>query len=75
MDSEPIQMVHLQQPLDQSLALLRDIVVDVLETSLSDLLEELGLALGAEGVVALQHHVEEDAQRPHVCVDGTVVYL
>lgn len=49
--------------------------MDVLEVPPLDLLEELLLALGAEGVVALQHHVEEDAQWPHVGVDGRVVHL
>ena len=61
MNGESIKVIDLQQPFNQSFTLLRDIAVDVFKTSLSDLFEELGLALGAEGVVALQHHVEEDA--------------
>lgn len=68
-------MAHPQQALDHPLALLRDIVDDVLEVPAADLLEELGLVLGAEGVVALEEDVEEDAQRPHVGVDGRVVHL
>lgn len=58
MNGEAIKVIDLQQPFDQSFALLRYIIVDVFETTLSDLFEELGLALGAEGVIALQHHVE-----------------
>lgn len=72
---EPLQRVHAQQALDQVLAPTRDIVVDVLEAALPDLLEQLVLGLGAEGVVALQHHVQQDAHRPHVRVDGHVVAL
>lgn len=47
-------MVHPQQALYHPLALLRDIVDDVLEVPTADLLEELGLVLGAEGVIALE---------------------
>jgi hypothetical protein len=68
-------VVDPEEALDEFLALLGGVVVDVLEAATLDLLEELLLALGAEGVVALQHHVEEDAQRPHVGVDGRVVYF
>lgn len=68
-------MVDSQQTLDEFLALVGGVVVDVLELPTFDLLEEFLLALGAEGVVALQHHVEENAQRPHVGVDGRVVHL
>lgn len=68
-------MVHPQQALYHPLALLRDIIDDVLEVPAADLLEELGLVLGAEGIIALEQHVKEDAQRPHVGVHGTVVYL
>jgi hypothetical protein len=38
-----------------------------------DLLEELGFTFGSEGVVALQHYIEEDAEGPHISIDGTVV--
>jgi hypothetical protein len=74
-DGQPLEVVDLQQTLDQLPALLGGVAVDVLEAAALDLLEEVGLALRAEGVVALQHHVEEDAQRPHVRVDRTVVHL
>ena len=73
MHGQALQVAHLQQALDHLLALLRDIVHNVLEVPAPDLLEQLGLVLGAEGVVALQQDVEEDAERPHVGVDGTVV--
>ena len=49
--------------------------MDVLETSFLYLLEQLVLALRPERVVALQHHVEQDPQRPHVCVNRTMVHL
>ena len=75
MHGQALQVAHLQQALDHLLALLRDIVHDVLEVPAPDLLKQLGLVLGAEGVVALQQDVEEDAERPHVGVDGTVVQL
>lgn len=61
--------------LDQKLALGRHIAVDVLEVAVADPLEQLVFGLGPEGVIALQHHVEEDAHRPHVRVDGHVVLL
>lgn len=58
MNGEAIKVIDLQQPFDQSFALLRYIIVDVFKTALSDFFEEFGLALGTEGVIALQHHVE-----------------
>lgn len=53
----------------------RDVLVDVLELPLLDLLEQLRLALRAEGVVALQDHEHEHAQAPQVGVDRHVVAL
>lgn len=61
MNGEAIEVIDLQQPFDQSFALLRNIIVDVFEIAFSDFLEELSLAFGAEGVIALQHHVEKNA--------------
>lgn len=55
------------------LGLLRDVAVDVLEVPLPDLFEQVALVLGPEGVVALQHHEQEDAQAPQVRVVGHVV--
>ena len=47
--------------------------MDVRELSLLNFLEELALVFGSEGVVALQHDVEEYAERPHIGIDGWVV--
>ena len=49
--------------------------MDVFELPLTDFLKQLVFGLGSEGVVALQHHVEKDAQRPHVCVHRHMVLL
>lgn len=75
MDSQSLQVVHFEQAFDQFFAFLGDVVVDVLKVASLDLLEEICLALGAEGVVALQHHVEEDSQRPHVGVNWAMIHL
>lgn len=49
--------------------------MDVLELAFSDLLEQLVLGLGPEGVVALQHDVQEDTHRPHIRIHWHVVLL
>lgn len=49
--------------------------MQVLELPLPDLLKQLLLSLRSEGVVALQHHEQQDPQRPHVRVDWNMVYL
>lgn len=55
-------MTHLQQTFDHLLALLGDVRNEVLEVTAADLLEELGLVLCAEGVIALEEDVEEDSE-------------
>lgn len=47
--------------------------MNILKLSSFDLLEELVFISGSEGVVALEHHIEENSQRPHICEDGTVI--
>lgn len=45
----------------------------VFELAALYLLEEVIFVFGSEGVVALEHDIEEYAQGPHVGVDGAVV--
>ena len=47
--------------------------MDVLEVTFLDLVEQLVLALGSKRVVSLEHHIEEDAKRPHVSINRTVI--
>ena len=47
--------------------------MNVLEVSLLDFLEQLILTFGAEWIVTLQHYIKKNAQRPHICVYGTVI--
>ena len=49
--------------------------MNVLEVSLFNLLEQVTLIFGTEGIIALQHHVIQDSQRPHVCINRTVVHF
>lgn len=47
--------------------------MDILELPLPDLLEEVVLVLGPEGVVALENHEQEHSETPQVCVDGDMI--
>jgi hypothetical protein len=75
LDGESVERVDPEETLYQPLALLCSIIVDVFKVTLFYFFEKFVLVFGAEGVVPLQHHVEEDTQRPHVGVDRTVVYF
>lgn len=74
-DSHSLQRLHLQESLDELLAFLGNVIVYVCKLTFLDFIEQLCLRLGPERVVPLQHHVKEDTQRPHVCVNRTVVDL
>ena len=58
------ERVHSDQAFDHMARPFGDVLVDVLELSFANLVEKLVLLFGPEGVVALQHHEEEDAQTP-----------
>ena len=75
MHSQSLQRVHSQQTLNEFLALLTNVTVDILEMPLTYLVEQVVLILSTEGVVALQHDIIENTEGPHVGVDGRVVYL
>ena len=53
LNSQPFQVVDSQQALNQLLALLGSVVVDVLKVPSFDFFEKLLLVLGAKGIVAL----------------------
>ena len=73
MNGKSIMRVHLQKILNKLLTFLWNIVVDILKVPFLDLLEEFILTLGSERVVPLEHHIEENTQRPHISVDGRMV--
>lgn len=67
--------VYLQQRLDHLFTLCADVLVDVLEFPCADLLKQFLLAFRPEGIVALEQDKVEDAERPHVGVDGYMVHF
>ena len=69
----PLEGVDSDQSFNHMLGLIRDVLVDVLKLSLFNLLKEVVLALGSEGVVALQDNEKEHPQAPQIGVDGHVV--
>ena len=73
MNGKSIMRVNLQKILNKLLTFLGNIVVDILEVPFFYLLEEFILTLSSERVVPLEHHVEENPQRPHISVDGRMV--
>ena len=73
--THPLQGVDPNQPLDHVSALLRYVLVDVLELALPNLLEQVSLVFRTEGVVSLQDHEQKYAQTPQVGVDWNVVPL
>jgi len=75
LNRQSLQRIHSQQILYQIFALLRQIRVNVLEMTSLYLLKQLSLALSSKGIVSLQHHIKQNPQRPHICIDWTVIYL
>lgn len=69
----PLKRVHSNQSLNDVLAFLGNVVVEVLEMSFSDFLEKLALVFCAEWVVALKNHEKEDAKAPEIGVDGHMI--
>lgn len=47
--------------------------MDILEFSFSYFLEQIFLIARPERIIALQHDVVQNAQGPHVSIDGNVV--
>lgn len=65
---QPLHRVHTDQPLNHVLRTLRNVLMNVLKLSLSDLLKKVILVLGPKRIIALQHHKQKHPQTPKISV-------
>lgn len=72
-NGQSVEGIYLQQGFYEFFAFLGDIGVNVLELALFDLLEQVYLIFGSEGVITLQHDIVQNPQRPHIRIDWTVI--
>lgn len=65
--------IYSEEGLNKLFTFVSNVVVNVLELSFFDFFKKLVLIFCAEGVISLKHHVVQNAQRPHVSINRTMI--